>query len=94
MPRIKIHKENGMSILTPIPPQASLFARVALSVPLIGWVARDVIYGAQENIYYALVIALAVWVLAIMKWGIIALMIPYLAAVPVMFTILIAISKG
>ena len=83
-----------MSILTPIPPQAPLFVRLALSIPLIGWIARDVIYGAQENIYYALVIALAVWVLAIMKWGIIALMIPYLSAVPLMFIVLIAISKG
>ncbi len=83
-----------MSILTPIPPQAPLFIRLALSIPLIGWIARDVIYGAQENIYYALVIALAVWVLAIMKWGIIALMIPYLSAVPLMFIVLIAISKG
>ncbi len=83
-----------MSILTPIPPQASLFARVVLSIPLLGWIARDVIYGDQENIYYALVVILAVWIVAIMKWGIAALMIPYLAAVPAMFIILIAISKG
>ena len=83
-----------MSILTPLPPQTPALQRMFYAIPLIGWIARDVAFGSPDNIWYALVIILTVWLVAIMTWGYPALIIPYLAAVPVMFVILILISRG
>lgn len=65
--------------------------RVFYAVPLIGWVARDIAKGV-ENIYYALVIALTVVVLAVQAWGLPALVITALCLLPLMFAFFIYIS--
>jgi hypothetical protein len=82
-----------MSILTPIPPAQPFFARLFYAIPLLGWIARDVAFGDKDNIWYALIILATVWILAILTWGYPAFIIPYLAAVPVCFFLLIMISR-
>jgi hypothetical protein len=63
------------------------------SIPVLGWIARDIAQD-PDSIWYALVILLTVVVLAVMTWGIIVLSLAALAMVPVMFVLLILITRG
>lgn len=69
--------------------QPGLFSRL----PLVGFVARDI--GRDINIvFYLLTILVTALVLAIKTWGLVALAMTALAMVPVMFVVLIAITRG
>jgi hypothetical protein len=68
-------------------------SRGLYSVPVFGWIARD-IARSPDSIWYALVILLTVLVLAVKTWGLVALALSALAAVPVIFVLLIAITRG
>lgn len=83
-----------MSILTPIPRHTPWYARILLSIPLIGWMARDVLFGDKDNIWYALVAVLSVWVIAIVQIGILALYLPMVMLTPVCFVMLILLTRG
>jgi len=82
-----------MSILTPVPPHTPFAARLFYAIPLIGWIARDVVFGDKDNIWYALAILVTIWIFAIMTWGYAAIIIPYLAMVPVCFFFIIVMSR-
>lgn len=82
-----------MTLAHTAPARPGLMMRILHGIPVIGWIARDIARD-QENIYYALVIALTLLVLAVKTWGLVALAMTGLAAVPVMFIILIAITRG
>lgn len=64
------------------------------SVPVAGWIARDIVHGDADNIWYFLVICLTALVLAVKTWGLVALGLTALAAVPVVFTLLLLITVG
>lgn len=64
------------------------------AIPVLGWIARDVATKGEENFWYALVIFLTCIALAVKVWGVVALSAVALAAVPVMFALLIAITLG
>lgn len=64
------------------------------SVPVFGWIARDLKEGSSDTIYYLLVALLTLVVLAVMKWGIVALSMTALAMVPVVMVTLILITVG
>ena len=68
-------------------------SRSLYAVPVFGWIARDIARG-PDNIWYALVILLTALVLAVKTWGLVALALSALAAVPVIFVLLIAITRG
>ena len=68
-------------------------SRNLYAVPVPGWIARD-IARSPDGIWYALVILLTVLVLAVKTWGLVALALTALATVPVMFVLLIAITRG
>ena len=72
---------------------APSLSRSLYAVPVFGWIARDIARGL-DNIWYALVILLTVLVLAVKTWGLVALALTALAAVPVMFVLLIALTQG
>jgi len=76
---------------TPARPPLSL--RLLYAVPLIGTIARDISKGV-DNVFYALVILVTLVVLAVDMWGMVALTMAALALVPVMFVVLILISRG
>ncbi len=62
-------------------------------LPLIGFLARDI--ARDVNIvFYLLIIALTALVLAVKIWGIVALAMSALALVPIIFILLIAITRG
>lgn len=64
------------------------------SVPVLGWIARDVTHGPEDTIWYALVIVLTALVLAVKTWGLVALGLTALAAVPFAFAALLLITIG
>lgn len=62
-------------------------------LPLVGFLARDI--GRDINmIFYLLTIFVTLVVLAVKVWGVVALAMTALAAVPVVFCLLIAITRG
>lgn len=75
-------------------PRPPFWQRLFLSVPVIGWIARDLLYGDKDSIWYALVAFFSAWGCAILMFGVPGLYLPALALVPVMFIILILISFG
>lgn len=64
------------------------------SVPVIGWIARDLIEGPEDTIYYLLVALLTLVVLAVMQWGVVALSMAALVMVPVVMVTLLLITIG
>ncbi|MGB3315037.1 MAG: hypothetical protein WBB85_11545, partial [Albidovulum sp.] len=62
------------------------------AIPVIGWIARDLIHGTKDNILYFLVILLTLLVLAVKTWGLVALAMTALATVPLIFATLILIT--
>lgn len=64
------------------------------SIPVLGWIARDLVHGSRDNILYFLVMCLTALVLAVRTWGLVALGLTALATVPVMFAVLIALTLG
>lgn len=63
------------------------------ALPLIGFIARDIARDVNV-IFYLLTILLTGLILAVNAWGVVALAMAALAMVPVMFLILIAITRG
>jgi hypothetical protein len=74
-------------------PDPSLMMRGIYAVPLVGQIARD-IGSDSSNIFYALMIFVTLVVLCVKFWGLAALAMAALTLVPVMFTLLILISRG
>lgn len=76
----------SQSTATPSPAGRILFA-----TPILGAIARDI--GRDVNIvFYLLTILATLMVLAIKLWGIAALVVTYVALVPVIFAVLIWIT--
>lgn len=82
-----------MSLITSTPPHTSLWKRAILSVPVLGWMARDVLYGDPDNIYYLMVILLTVAVVSTAIWGLPALVGLCLTSVPIYFVLLLAVAS-
>mgnify|MGYP000125929509 CR=1 FL=1 len=81
-----------MSILTPIPPAMPFWKRAFFAIPVIGWLARDVMYGARDNIYYLLVIVATLIVLSVATWGLPALVVKAVFFVPLYFIFLVVVG--
>jgi len=71
-----------------------LSQRILFSIPVLGWMLKDVMYGDSDNIYYFLLAIVSLWGIAILQFGLLGLMIPALALVPVVFITLILITRG
>ncbi|MDA7426941.1 hypothetical protein PGB28_00620 [Primorskyibacter aestuariivivens] len=71
-----------------------LALRLLLSLPIIGRIASDLLYGDKDNIYYFLVILLTIEVVLIMTWGLPALAMSALAMVPICVTLLVILTRG
>lgn len=80
--------------LASTPPRLPFWQRLFFALPVIGWVARDLAFGDKDNIWYALVAALSLWLSAAITFGLPALVLGALALVPIIFTVLILITWG
>lgn len=74
--------------------RAPMWQRLFFLVPVIGWIARDLVYGAKDTIWYALVAFVSFWMSAILLFGLPGLYIPALFLVPLVFGGLILITRG
>lgn len=68
--------------------------RAFYAIPVLGWIARDVIEGDRENIWYAVFLLAALWVIAIMTWGLPALYLPAVLLAPLCLLMLVLITRG
>lgn len=67
--------------------------RILTALPVIGTLAKD-IQRDINSVFYLLVILLTLMVLAVKTWGLVAIGLTGVAAVPVMFVLLISITQG
>ncbi len=63
-------------------------------VPLFGWMLKEAVQGPTTAKVPFVVNLLLMWLLAIVAFGYPAIILPALVAVPVMFVVLILITKG
>ena len=75
-------------------PRLPVWQRLLFASPLFGWMARDVKDGAPEDLGYTAAAIVSMWGCSILLFGLPGLYLPALAMVPVMFLILLLISRG
>ncbi|WP_298976599.1 hypothetical protein [uncultured Roseobacter sp.] len=68
--------------------------RMFFKIPVLGWVARDLMFGDKNNVWFALIGFFSLWMSAALTFGLPGLYLPALALVPVIFVILLLITKG
>ena len=76
-----------------IPARRPLWLKLFLAIPVIGWVARDLMFGDKDNIWYAIIAFVSLWLSSTIVFGLPGLYLPALALVPVMFLFLIIFAK-
>lgn len=69
-----------------------IWQRLFFAVPVIGWVARDLLFGDKNNIWFALVMFISLWAISALTFGLPGLYLPALALVPIMFVVLVLIT--
>jgi hypothetical protein len=78
--------------LAATPARLPLWQRLFFSVPVIGWVARDLLFGDKNNVWFALIGFVSLWLSSALVFGLPGLYLPALAMVPIIFLILIFIT--
>lgn len=64
------------------------------AIPVVGWIARDVTEGDEDNIWYLLGGLLSLWGIAVLTWGLPALYLPAVALAPLCLVALVALTLG
>ena len=72
-------------------PAQSLASRLLHATPVLGHIARDISRDIS-TVYYLLTILLTLIVLGVQTWGLVALVLPAVAFVPVMFVMLFLVT--
>lgn len=85
--------ETPMSAID-MPLRLPIWQRLFFAIPVFGWLARDVVNAKAEDLYYTAAAIFSMWGCSIMLFGLPGLYIPALMMVPLMFLILILISRG
>ncbi|WP_282096327.1 hypothetical protein [Epibacterium ulvae] len=82
-----------MSTIT-LPDRLSLTEKIIFAIPIFGRIAKEVSYGPEENLYYALATFLCLWGCSALLFGLPGLYLPALGLVPVIWLALLAITRG
>lgn len=69
-----------------------LWLRLFHTVPILGWMARDIDRHGEDNLVWGLVTVFTSWGCAILLFGYPGLIVPALLLVPIIFAFLIAVS--
>jgi hypothetical protein len=80
-----------MSTATDLPTPTTA-QRLLFAIPVIGWVAKDLMFGDKNNIWFALIGFISLWLSSALTFGLPGLYLPALALVPVIFVALIMIT--
>ncbi|WP_166416447.1 hypothetical protein [Cochlodiniinecator piscidefendens] len=75
------------------PDQLSAGTRLFLRLPVVGWIAKDLLFGDKNNIWYLLVALISAWASSTIIFGIPGLYIPAVFSVPVIFFLLYLITR-
>ncbi|WP_299970674.1 hypothetical protein [uncultured Roseobacter sp.] len=71
-----------------------LWQRLFFKIPVLGWIARDLMLGDKNNVWFAIIIFVSLWLISALTFGLPGLYIPAVAMVPVIFVVLLLITKG
>jgi hypothetical protein len=69
-----------------------LWQRLFFAIPVIGWVAKDLIFGDKNNIWFAIIGFVSLWLCSALTFGLPGLYLPAVAMVPVIFVLLLFIT--
>ncbi len=75
-------------------PRLPIWQRLLFAIPLFGWMARDAAEAKGEDWGYTAAAIFSMWGCSALLFGLPGLYIPAVMMVPVMFLILILISRG
>ena len=78
--------------LVSAPQRLPFWQRLFFAIPVIGWVAKDLLFGHKNNVWFALIGFVSLWLSSALTFGLPGLYLPALALVPVMFVVLILIT--
>lgn len=68
--------------------------RLVLSIPVLGWMLRDALYGREDATVWGVVTLVGLAVLSVIVWGYAALIAIYLALTALVMIALVAISRA
>ena len=71
-----------------------MFAKALFRIPVFGWMAREAVEEGGTSMVLFLVNLALLWLLAVLVFGYPAIILPALFLVPVIFVLLILITKG
>ncbi|MCV3270351.1 hypothetical protein [Roseobacter sinensis] len=71
-----------------------LWQRLFFKIPVLGWVAKDLLFGDKNNVWFALIGFVSLWMTSALTFGLPGLYLPALAMVPIIFVLLLLITKG
>jgi len=84
-----------MAMITQDAPKPRYITRhVTYRLPVLGRMAKEVVEGDDDNIWYAIAGGVSLWAILFLTFGYAGLIIPALALVGAMFITLIRITLG
>lgn len=78
--------------LASTPTRLPFWQRLFFAIPVIGWVAKDLLFGDKNNIWFALIAFVSLWLSSALVFGLPGLYLPALALVPIIFVVLLFIT--
>jgi len=75
-------------------PGPAALGRAFLRLPVIGRMAREVIEGPRENLWYLLAGLASLWIMAVATWGAVAVVLTAVMAAPVLLVMLVLLTLG
>lgn len=78
--------------LSTTPMRLPFWQRLFFAIPVLGWVAKDLLFGDKNNVWFALIMFVSLWLSSGLVFGLPGLYLPALAMVPIVFVLLIWIT--
>ena len=78
--------------LASTPTRLPFWQRLFFAIPVIGWVAKDLLFGDKNNVWFALIAFVSLWLSSALVFGLPGLYFPALALVPIIFVVLLFIT--
>ncbi len=80
--------------LAATPSKLPFWQRIVFAIPVFGWVAKDITFGDRNNLWFAIIAFVSLWLSSALVFGLPGLYLPALAMVPLIFLALIFITWG
>ena len=80
--------------LAATPSKLPFWQRIVFAIPVFGWVAKDITFGDRNNLWFAIIAFVSLWLSSALVFGLPGLYLPALALVPFIFVTLLFITWG